>query len=256
MVSLGPSELKLQPHLPGDQWVELSLNNMVLFCRVLQWLNTSKEEYSVIFTSGCTAGLKLIVECFLFAQPHVTASVIGPLESCDLPTESPKTSDPPLQNDKPENIVANDVNQKPSGHFIFTEDCHTSVLGLKEIAKQRGATIKCLPYSHVKSILGNTDTSNKNILDIAPEYFSRNNGRGLFVYAAQSNFNGTKYPLEWIPQVQGHQEDEDEGQGRWFVLLDAASFLTTSVLDLSKFQPDFISLSFYKIFGFPTGLGE
>lgn len=39
------------------------------------------------------------------------------------------------------------------------------------------------------------------------------------------------------------------------VLLDAAAFVPTNRLDLSFYHPDFVSLSFYKMFGFPTGLG-
>ena len=37
--------------------------------------------------------------------------------------------------------------------------------------------------------------------------------------------------------------------------MDAAAFVPTNRLDLSKVKPDFVSLSFYKMFGFPTGLG-
>jgi selenocysteine lyase/cysteine desulfurase len=39
------------------------------------------------------------------------------------------------------------------------------------------------------------------------------------------------------------------------VLLDAASFVPTNRLDLSRWHPDFVALSFYKIFGYPTGVG-
>jgi selenocysteine lyase/cysteine desulfurase len=39
------------------------------------------------------------------------------------------------------------------------------------------------------------------------------------------------------------------------VLLDAAAFVPTNRLDLSAVRPDFVSLSFYKIFGYPTGVG-
>ncbi|KAF2345079.1 Aminotransferase class V domain [Trinorchestia longiramus] len=42
---------------------------------------------------------------------------------------------------------------------------------------------------------------------------------------------------------------------RWFVLLDAASLVATSPLDLSTTSPDFVPVSFYKMFGYPTGLG-
>ncbi len=36
--------------------------------------------------------------------------------------------------------------------------------------------------------------------------------------------------------------------------LDAAALLSTSSLDLSHYPADFVTLSFYKIFGYPTGL--
>ncbi|MFN8565706.1 MAG: aminotransferase class V-fold PLP-dependent enzyme [Anaerolineae bacterium] len=39
------------------------------------------------------------------------------------------------------------------------------------------------------------------------------------------------------------------------MLLDAAAFAPTNRLDLSQYQPDFVALSFYKIFGYPTGIG-
>jgi selenocysteine lyase/cysteine desulfurase len=39
------------------------------------------------------------------------------------------------------------------------------------------------------------------------------------------------------------------------VLLDASAFAPTNQLDLTSCQPDFVSLSFYKMFGYPTGVG-
>ena len=37
--------------------------------------------------------------------------------------------------------------------------------------------------------------------------------------------------------------------------MDAAAFIPTNRLDLSEVKPDFVTMSFYKVFGFPTGLG-
>src|SRR5213079_1774547 len=37
--------------------------------------------------------------------------------------------------------------------------------------------------------------------------------------------------------------------------LDAAAFTATSGLDLSTWKPDFVVQSFYKLFGYPTGIG-
>jgi len=39
----------------------------------------------------------------------------------------------------------------------------------------------------------------------------------------------------------------------WDVLLDAAAFVPTNPLDLSQVKPDFVPVSFYKMFGYPTG---
>jgi hypothetical protein len=42
---------------------------------------------------------------------------------------------------------------------------------------------------------------------------------------------------------------------RTLVLLDAAAYLPTHDLDLSTHPADFVAASFYKMFGYPTGLG-
>ena len=55
-----------------------------------------------------------------------------------------------------------------------------------------------------------------------------------------------QHPLEWI--------EDAKGRG-WDVLLDAAAFTATNRLDLGRWGPDFVSQSFYKIFGYPTGVG-
>ncbi len=43
--------------------------------------------------------------------------------------------------------------------------------------------------------------------------------------------------------------------GRWLVLLDAAKACSTHPPDLTAVRADFVVLSYYKIFGHPTGLG-
>lgn len=55
-----------------------------------------------------------------------------------------------------------------------------------------------------------------------------------------------KHPLEWTNYAH------DRG---WDVLLDAAAFVPTNRLDLAVVQPDFVCISFHKMFGYPTGVG-
>ena len=68
----------------------------------------------------------------------------------------------------------------------------------------------------------------------------------LLAYPAQSNFSGVKHPLALINAAR------DLG---WHVLLDAAAFVPTNRLDLRAVTPDFVTISFYKMFGYPTGVG-
>jgi len=65
-------------------------------------------------------------------------------------------------------------------------------------------------------------------------------------FPAQCNFSGVLHPLEWIEQAHDHG---------WDVLLDAAAYVPTNRLDLTQWHPDFVALSFYKMFGWPTGIG-
>ena len=82
--------------------------------------------------------------------------------------------------------------------------------------------------------------------DFSPESKSSDHPRTISCFPAMSNFNGRKYPLSWIQTLQSSSH---------LVLLDAASFMSTNQLNLSTAKPDFVVISFYKMFGYPTGLG-
>jgi molybdenum cofactor sulfurtransferase len=53
------------------------------------------------------------------------------------------------------------------------------------------------------------------------------------------------------PSLQSMSTDDH----KWKVMLDAAAYAPTQPLDLTEFPADFVAVSFYKLFGFPTGLG-
>jgi hypothetical protein len=61
-------------------------------------------------------------------------------------------------------------------------------------------------------------------------------------------YAGVKYPLSWIPAIKAKSTDK----AQWRVLVDAAAYVPTQPLDLRKVNPDFVSMSFYKMFGYPT----
>jgi molybdenum cofactor sulfurtransferase len=105
--------------------------------------------------------------------------------------------------------------------FYYLFDSHTSIVGLTQLMP----TSMCLSVEDMKTI--------------TPPAGS------LISFPAQSNFNGRRFPLDWISRLEPESH----------VLLDAASLVSTHRLNLSQHQPSFVVLSFYKMFGFPTGLG-
>lgn len=115
--------------------------------------------------------------------------------------------------------------------YGYHVDSHTSLVGVRALAD-----------------LGNgcfsTDDDARRWID---DLNSGDDSARLFAYPAQSNMNGRRFPLNWCNQIR------QAGIRNTFTLLDAASLVSTSPLDLSDPQvcPDFVVLSFYKIFGFP-----
>ncbi|KAL3136431.1 hypothetical protein ABBQ38_005687 [Trebouxia sp. C0009 RCD-2024] len=62
--------------------------------------------------------------------------------------------------------------------------------------------------------------------------------------------NGNKEEARLAPSRPSESED-----ARWHVLIDAAKACATAPPDLTKHPADFVALSYYKIFGYPTGVG-
>jgi len=127
----------------------------------------------------------------------------------------------------------------PNGRYLLTFDNHNSVNGIREFAHVRGAEVTYIPVA--------LPDMRVDVAQLSRE-LSRpsKSGYNLFAYPAQSNFSSVQHPLEWIDEAH---------QYGWDVLLDAAAFVPTSKLDLRLVKPDFVPISFYKMFGYPTGLG-
>lgn len=127
----------------------------------------------------------------------------------------------------------------PGSQYLLTFDNHNSVNGIREFARSRGAAFTYVPLTTPDLRIDQERLV--ELLDaIDPAH------PHLFAFPAQSNFSGVKHPLAYVALAQGKG---------WDVLLDAAAFVPTNSLDLTAVQPDFVSLSFYKMFGYPTGIG-
>lgn len=106
--------------------------------------------------------------------------------------------------------------------LVLSIDNHNSANGIREYARRAGAAIRYV-----------------NLDRDAPPV-----ARGLFVFPAQSNFSGKRYPLSLVDAA--HRNGLD-------VLLDAAAYAPSHPLGLRNI--DYAALSFYKLFGYPTGVG-
>jgi selenocysteine lyase/cysteine desulfurase len=127
----------------------------------------------------------------------------------------------------------------PGGRLLLAFDNHNSVNGIREFARAKGVEARYAPLTmpelridreRIDALLADVDSRAEN----------------LFVFPAQSNFTGVRHPIELVGQAR---------EAGWTTLLDAAAFVPTSHLDLSEVRPDFVTVSFYKMFGYPTGVG-
>ena len=118
-------------------------------------------------------------------------------------------------------------------HFVLTADNHNSVNGIRELARDRGAAVT---YVALRDDLRSSQ----------PAFPPLNGAPGLFAFPAQSNFSGVRHPLSWIHTAHEHG---------YAVLLDAAAFVPSARLSLRDAPADFVAVSFYKMFGYPTGIG-
>jgi selenocysteine lyase/cysteine desulfurase len=194
--------------------------------RILAHFNASAAEYAVIFTPNATGAARLVGEAYPF---------------------------------------------RPGTRLVLTSDNHNSVNGIREFARAAGVKTVYIPPKTPDLRVDDADVMSalppkrkrgfiRRGLRLLTSCGGGGGGggggsdsmlrgsrrNGLFAYPAQSNFTGVRHPLSWIAQAQ---------QRGYHVLLDAAAFLSTATLDLSKVKPDFMLVSWYKLFGYPTGVG-
>ncbi len=125
------------------------------------------------------------------------------------------------------------------GHYLLTFDNHNSVNGIRAFAQAKGTKVTYVPLEPPDLRVNEVQLFSRLAQGCPGQH-------NLFAFPAQSNVSGVQHPLDWIAQAQ---------ERGWDVLVDCAAFAPSNRLDLSKWHPDFVPLSFYKIFGFPTGVG-
>lgn len=136
-------------------------------------------------------------------------------------------------------LVADAFRDQDGGFtYSYHAESHTSLVGVRELASP-GA--RCFANDvEVDSWLDHQEIGSS----------SSNPPPSLFAYPAQSNMTGRRLPLKWCQRVR---KASAASHTPMFTLLDAAALVSTAPLDLSNsdLAPDFVALSFYKVFGFP-----
>lgn len=191
--------------------------------QVLDYFKASPKDYKCIFTSGATAALKLVGEAFPWSH---------------------------------------------QSSFVYTMENHNSVLGIREYALEQGAQayaidIEDAEHDAFTGNLASVQATKHQILRRNEAKFLDKDHTGsaynLFAFPSECNFSGSKFSLELVKIVKEDSIRYSDGSpsfnGRWKVLVDAAKGCATEPPDLSKYPADFVVISFYKLFGYPTGLG-
>lgn len=121
--------------------------------------------------------------------------------------------------------------------YAYHSDSHTSLIGCRELA------VRGVQYFE-------DDRSLESWISELDQHNHYSNELQLVAYPGQSNMTGRRLPLSWSGRIR---RNASRTRRRVYTLFDAASLASTSPLDLSDSSsaPDFIALSFYKIFGFP-----
>ncbi|RLM54917.1 molybdenum cofactor sulfurase [Panicum miliaceum] len=183
--------------------------------QVLKYFNASPRDYKCIFTSGATAALKLVGECFPWSR-----------DSCYMYALS-----------KGATVSAVDVEEVVDPSKNHGSDSLFKIS--KHSTQRRGDDVLLHNYQHgsLPAISGN---------DI-----------NLFAFPSECNFSGHKFNLSLVKLIKEGKfiSTTSQQQGSWMVLIDAAKGCTTEPPNLTVYSADFVVCSFYKIFGYPTGLG-
>lgn len=150
--------------------------------------------------------------------------------------------------------------------FMYVTNSHNSVVGMRQLAIQKGATFYCLDLKDLQrmttvkdwkdledevltlSSLDNDDNEKKTV-GVCSECQNKTTpaSRHLLVFPSECNFGGDRPDAKSIIKVA-------RASG-WYTMLDVAKHASTDHISLKLLNPDFAALSFYKLFGEPTGVG-
>ena len=172
--------------------------------------------YDIVFTSGATEALRIVAERFPWkGETHCT--------------DCGQLSTPSI--------------------FAYPQSAHTSVVGMRGPAMAGGTRFVCKPMEQLRRDLheaeGDRDWTKTRSCPHCP-------ARNLLVLPLECNFGGERIAS---PSNNALKEFREGLDCQWSIMLDVAKAASTGPVSLKTLNPDFACLSFYKVFGEPTGLG-
>jgi molybdenum cofactor sulfurtransferase len=153
-------------------------------------------------------------------------------------------------------------------------DSHNSLIGIRQQVKSKGGSFSIIDYPlHIYN--QQIDNNNwsfrcacRSLSSSSIDIESNSSYYCLFATPAENNFNGLRPSFDNLlkPFIESRENQFKNDfpipihrypskYCHWLTLVDCAKYLSTKSFSLSKYPVDFIVLSFYKIFGYPTGLG-
>ncbi|CAA7260515.1 unnamed protein product [Cyclocybe aegerita] len=126
--------------------------------------------------------------------------------------------------------------------LVIGADSHNSVHGIREFATYRSARTVYVP----STAHGGFDIPTAKDVLQRHRPRSRDLAPSLFVLTAQSNISNSKSPLS----ITHHAASLG-----YHTVVDGAALAPTSVVSLADYPIDAMAVSFYKMFGYPTGVG-
>ncbi|KAL4068743.1 PLP-dependent transferase [Scleroderma yunnanense] len=129
---------------------------------------------------------------------------------------------------------------KQGSSYVLGADSHNSVHGIREFATRSGAQVHYIPCTSTGGFVLQTAK------DILRQHRTESPVPSLFALTGHSNISNTKNPLSILAYATSMG---------YHTLLDAAALAPTSTISLADTPVDAMAVSFYKMFGYPTGIG-
>ena len=213
--------------------------------------------YDLVFTSGATEGFRLVAERF------------------------------PWTNGRGSRTTSNGraIRCRESRHlsiFMYAVESHNSVTGMRHVAmnfnntsnptERNSVIFHAIEMAELEQMTADDFQSLQHRLltgtEGAEEVDAGENTKSGDVFCSESTHNCRcrTYNLLVFPaecNFSGHRPTDDTissiiSNARtcgWMTMLDIAKAASTGPVEMTSWDPDFASLSFYKLFGEPTGLG-